>query len=48
MPLTFWCARARLVMFSEVTEVRDVVHLLTARAANQDIARALVRGDGLV
>jgi len=31
------------VMFSEVTEVRDVVHLLTARAANQDIARALVR-----
>ncbi len=31
------------VMFSEVTEVRDVVHLLTARAANQDVARALVR-----
>jgi galactarate dehydratase len=31
------------VMFSEVTEVRDVVHLLAARAANQDVARALVR-----
>ncbi len=31
------------VMFSEVTEVRDVVHLLTARAANHDVARALVR-----
>lgn len=31
------------VMFSEVTEVRDAVHLLTARAANEDVARALVR-----
>jgi galactarate dehydratase len=31
------------VMFSEVTEVRDAVHLLTARAANQEIAQALVR-----
>lgn len=31
------------VMFSELTEVRDVVHLLTPRAANQDVARALVR-----
>jgi galactarate dehydratase len=31
------------VMFSEVTEIRDVVHLLAARAANQDVARALVR-----
>jgi galactarate dehydratase len=31
------------VMFSEVTEVRDAVHLLTPRAANQDIARALIR-----
>lgn len=31
------------VMFSEVTEVRDAVHLLTARAANEDIARDLVR-----
>src|SRR6267154_414346 len=31
------------VMFSEVTEIRDVVHLLTARAVNQDVARALVR-----
>lgn len=31
------------VMFSEVTEVRDVVHLLTARAANEEVARAVVR-----
>ncbi len=31
------------VMFSEVTEVRDAVHLLTPRAANPDVARALVR-----
>ena len=31
------------VMFSEVTEIRDVVHLLAARAANQDVARALAR-----
>jgi galactarate dehydratase len=31
------------VMFSEVTEVRDVVHLLTARAADHEVARRLVR-----
>jgi len=31
------------VMFSEVTEVRDVVHLLTSRAANEEVARAVVR-----
>jgi len=31
------------VMFSEVTEVRDVIHLLTARAANQQVARDLIR-----
>jgi len=31
------------VMFSEVTEVRDVIHLLTARAANEKVARDLVR-----
>jgi galactarate dehydratase len=31
------------VMFSEVTEVRDAVHLLTPRAANKEVARALVR-----
>ena len=31
------------VMFSEVTEVRDAVHLLTPRAATEDIARALLR-----
>ena len=31
------------VMFSEVTEVRDAVHLLTPRAVNKDVARALVR-----
>src|SRR5215472_4962395 len=31
------------VMFSEVTEVRDAVHLLTPRAINKDVARALIR-----
>ncbi|SDF95165.1 galactarate dehydratase [Terriglobus roseus] len=31
------------VMFSEVTEVRDGIHMLTARAANDDVARALIR-----
>jgi galactarate dehydratase len=31
------------VMFSEVTEVRDAVHLLTPRAATPDVARALIR-----
>src|ERR1700761_1355579 len=31
------------VMFSEVTEVRDVIYLLTARAANQDVGRRLIR-----
>jgi galactarate dehydratase len=31
------------VMFSEVTEVRDAIHLLTARTANQQVARDLIR-----
>jgi galactarate dehydratase len=31
------------VMFSEVTEVRDAVHLLTPRAINEQVARDLVR-----
>src|ERR1700744_2667125 len=31
------------VMFSEVTEVRDAIQLLTRRAINQDVGRALVR-----
>jgi len=31
------------VMFSEVTEVRDAVHMLTPRAADEAVARALVR-----
>jgi galactarate dehydratase len=31
------------VYFSEVTEVRDAVHLLTPRAVNVDVARALLR-----
>lgn len=31
------------VMFSEVTEVRDAVHLLTPRAATEDVARDLIR-----
>ncbi len=30
------------VLFSEVTEVRDAIHLLTPRAANREVARALV------
>jgi galactarate dehydratase len=30
------------VMFSEVTEIRDAVHLLAARAATPDVGRALV------
>lgn len=34
------------VMFSEVTEVRDGIAQLTARAANQDVADALVREMG--
>jgi len=31
------------VMFSEVTEVRDAVHLLSARARNEEVAQALIR-----
>ncbi|MDR3436490.1 galactarate dehydratase [Telmatospirillum sp.] len=31
------------VMFSEVTEVRDAIHLLTPRAADVEVARALIR-----
>jgi galactarate dehydratase len=31
------------VMFSEVTEVRDAVHLLTPRVANEEVGRALIR-----
>src|SRR5258708_2386407 len=31
------------VMFSEVTEVRDAIHLLTRRAINVDVGRALIR-----
>ncbi|MBS0560803.1 MAG: galactarate dehydratase [Proteobacteria bacterium] len=31
------------VMFSEVTEVRDAIGMLTRRAANQEVGRALVR-----
>ena len=31
------------VMFSEVTEVRDAIHLLTARAASVEVAQELVR-----
>jgi galactarate dehydratase len=31
------------VMFSEVTEVRDAVHLLTARAESEEVAQALIR-----
>jgi galactarate dehydratase len=31
------------VMFSEVTEVRDAIHLLTARAADKSVANDLIR-----
>jgi galactarate dehydratase len=31
------------VMFSEVTEVRDAIHLLTARATDEQVARDLIR-----
>jgi galactarate dehydratase len=31
------------VMFSEVTEVRDAIHLLTARAETEQVARDLIR-----
>ncbi len=31
------------VLFSEVTEVRDAVHLLTPRCATEDVARQLIR-----
>lgn len=31
------------VLFSEVTEVRDAIHLLTPRAANEEVGRSLVR-----
>ncbi|WP_312521870.1 galactarate dehydratase [Anaerospora sp.] len=31
------------VMFSEVTEVRDAIHLLTPRAVNEEVGRALIR-----
>ena len=31
------------VMFSEVTEVRDAIHLLTPRAATEEVGRALLR-----
>ncbi len=31
------------VMFSEVTEVRDAIHLLTPRAVDEEVGRALIR-----
>ncbi len=31
------------VLFSEVTEVRDAIHLLTPRAVNAEVGRALIR-----
>ena len=31
------------VMFSEVTEVRDAIHLLTPRAIDESVGRALLR-----
>ena len=40
---TCWCAPAPPCMFSEVTEVRDAIHLLTPRAATPEVARDLIR-----
>ncbi|MCZ6272180.1 UxaA family hydrolase [Escherichia coli] len=40
--LTCWCAAAATVMFSEVTEVRDAIHLLTPRAINEEVGRRLL------
>lgn len=34
------------VMFSEVTEVRDAIHLLTPRAADEEVGQALIREMG--
>lgn len=31
------------ILFSEVTEVRDAIHLLTPRVINKDVGRALIR-----
>ncbi|MCM3569005.1 galactarate dehydratase [Neobacillus mesonae] len=31
------------VLFSEVTEVRDAIHLLTPRAVNEEVGKALIR-----
>jgi len=31
------------VMFSEVTEVRDGIHLLTPRAIDEEVGKALIR-----
>lgn len=31
------------MLFSEVTEVRDAIYMLTSRAENQEVAEALVR-----
>ncbi len=31
------------IMFSEVTEVRDGIHLLTPRAVNEQVAKDLIR-----
>jgi len=38
-----WLRAGATVMFSEVTEVRDAVHLLTPRCINAEVGRALVR-----
>ncbi len=43
-----WLEPGASVFFSEVTEVRDAVHLLTPRAVNEDVARALVARDEVV
>ena len=43
MPSDLLVRAGATVMFSEVTEVRDAIHLLTARAADEQVARDLIR-----
>src|ERR1700684_1591092 len=44
LPAAFHAVRAgATVMFSEVTEVRDAIQLLTRRAINEDVGQALIR-----
>ena len=42
MPPICWYAAGATVMFSEVTEVRDAIHLLTPRATNENVGKGLL------